>query len=72
MESSAGEYIKAEFTSGELDLISQRAEFIAQTEDINPFWKRIYWQLALVANHLSIMLEEEEKPEESILEKYKG
>lgn len=72
MESNNDEYIKAEFTSEELDLISQRAEFMAQTEDINPFFEQMYWQFSLSANHLSVMLEEEEKAEKLILEKYVG
>lgn len=61
MESNNGEYIKADFTFEELDLISQRAEHLAKSDEINIFWQQAYWALALSANTLSIMLENEEK-----------
>lgn len=55
------EYIKADFTSEELDLISRRAEHLAKSDEINSFWQQAFWSLTLSANTLSIMLEDEEK-----------
>ena len=69
MQSNNGEYIIVDFTSEELQLISERAEYMAQFEETHPIWKQMFWQLALSANHLSAMLETEEKPLPK-LEKY--
>ncbi len=69
MQSSNGEYIIVDFTSEELQLISERAEYMAQVEDVHPLWQQMFWQLALSANQLGLMLEKEERADPEI-EKY--
>ncbi len=61
MESNNGEYIMVDFTAEELSLISERAEYLAKVEEIQPFWQQAYWQLSLAANHLSMVREIDEK-----------
>ena len=70
MLSSTSEYIVVDFTSEELQLISERAEYMAQVKEVHPLWRQMFWQLALSANSLSIMLEREERQPPK-LEKYK-
>lgn len=70
MMSNDGEYIIVDFTAEELANISERAEYLAKAEEIQSFWKQAYWQLSLAANHLSMILQIEEKDTDKILEDY--
>lgn len=70
MKSNNGEYIIVDFKAEELAIISERAEYLAKAEEIQSLWKQAYWQLSLAANHLSIVLQIEEKDTDEILKDY--